>query len=81
MNLIQAVESAKTKGLKTVAFLGKTGGKLKGLADLEWIVEGFKTSDRIQEVHMSAIHIIIEIIEKILFSANSVQLETTLASH
>lgn len=66
MNLINAVQMAKEKEMKTVAFIGKTGGKLKGLADIEWIVEGFKTSDRIQEVHMTAIHIIIEIVEKIV---------------
>jgi D-sedoheptulose 7-phosphate isomerase len=70
MNLLNAVHAAKEKEIKTVSFIGKTGGKLKGLADLEWIVEGFKTSDRIQEVHMAAIHIIIEIIEKIVCSAN-----------
>lgn len=66
-NLINAVLSAKKLGIKTICFLGKGGGKLKGVADLEWIVEGFKTSDRIQEAHMAAIHIIIETLEKIIF--------------
>lgn len=68
-NLIHAVQAASKKGLKTVAFLGKTGGKLKGIADLEWIVSGFSYSDRIQEVHMAAIHMIIEMIEGELFHA------------
>lgn len=67
-NLVYAVSSAKQLGLETIAFLGKTGGLLKGQADLEWIVEGFNYSDRIQEVHMAAIHIIIEIVEQYLFS-------------
>jgi len=66
-NLIRAVEMAKEKKLTTVAFLGKTGGGLKGLCDHEWIVSGFKYSDRIQEAHMAAIHIIIEMVEKELF--------------
>jgi D-sedoheptulose 7-phosphate isomerase len=66
-NLILAVEKAKEMGIKTIAFLGKTGGKLKGFADLEWIVEGFTYSDRIQEAHMAAIHIIIERMEHKLF--------------
>jgi D-sedoheptulose 7-phosphate isomerase len=66
-NLVKAVEVAKEMKLKTVSFLGKTGGALKGKSDLEWIVDGFKTSDRIQEAHMAAIHIIIEIVEKIIF--------------
>jgi len=67
-NLIAAVKKAKERGLKTIAFLGKTGGKLKGLSDLEWIVSGFSYSDRIQEAHMTAIHILIEMVEKELFS-------------
>lgn len=67
LNILQAVETAKRLGLKTIGFLGKEGGKVKGKADLEWIVSGFKYSDRIQEAHMAAIHIIIEMIEKKLF--------------
>lgn len=67
LNLLQAFARAKECGLKTVAFLGKTGGKLKGLSDLEWIVSGFRYSDRIQEAHMTAIHIAIEMVEKRLF--------------
>jgi D-sedoheptulose 7-phosphate isomerase len=67
-NLAPALKIAKERGLTTIAFLGKTGGKLKGEAHLEWIVSGFRWSDRIQEAHMTAIHIIIEQIEKLLFS-------------
>jgi len=66
-NIVLAVEIAKAMGLKTISFLGKTGGKLKGVSDLEWIVQGFSYSDRIQEAHMTAIHIIIEMIEHELF--------------
>jgi D-sedoheptulose 7-phosphate isomerase len=68
-NLLKAVQAAKQRGLKTVAFLGKTGGPLKGQADLEWIVSGFTWSDRIQEAHMAAIHIAIEQLEVLLFSS------------
>ena len=57
---------AKKKGMKTVAFLGKSGGAIKGMCDVEWIVSGFNYSDRIQEAHMTAIHIIIEMIEQTL---------------
>jgi D-sedoheptulose 7-phosphate isomerase len=67
-NLIRAVEVAKERGLMTIAFLGKGGGQLKGQCDLEWVVNGFKTSDRIQEAHMAAIHIMIEAVEAALFS-------------
>lgn len=67
-SIIEAVKVAKKLGLYTIAFLGKSGGKLKGVCDLELIVEGFPYSDRIQEAHMTAIHIIIEMVEKIVFS-------------
>lgn len=68
-NLIYAVDSAKKLGIKTVALLGKDGGKLKGKCDLEWIVEGFGFSDRVQEAHMSAIHIAIQAAESMIFQA------------
>ncbi len=71
-NLVLAFERAKERGLKTVAFLGKGGGKLKGVADLELLIEGFKYSDRIQEAHMAAIHIIIEMMEDLLFEGEGV---------
>lgn len=69
LNLVHAVPMAKSMGLKTISFLGKSGGKLKGVSDLEWIIDGFSYSDRIQEAHMTAIHIIIEMIEHELFHA------------
>lgn len=66
-NIVLAFEKAKELGLKTLAFLGKGGGKLKGYADYELIIEGSSTSDRIQEAHMTAIHILIEMVEELLF--------------
>lgn len=66
-NILKATQVAQDKQLGTIAFLGKTGGALKGVCDLEWIVEGFAYSDRIQEAHMTAIHIIIEMVEQELF--------------
>lgn len=70
-NLVQAVHTAKKMGLTTVAFLGKTGGKLLNTCDYQWIVDGFSTSDRIQEAHMAAIHIVIEMVEKKIFSTST----------
>ena len=68
-NVIKAVETAKKIGMKTCLLLGKDGGKLKGMGDFEFIIPG-KTSDRIQEIHMMILHIIIEGVEKILFPEN-----------
>ncbi|MGL4628338.1 D-sedoheptulose 7-phosphate isomerase [Cetobacterium sp.] len=68
-NVIKAVEAAKKMGLKTAVLLGKDGGKLKGMCDYEFIIPG-ETSDRIQEIHMMILHIIIEGVEKIMFPEN-----------
>lgn len=68
-NIIHAFSKAKELGLKTISFLGKDGGVLKGVADLEMLITGFSTSDRIQEAHMTAIHTIIELAELELFDA------------
>lgn len=77
-NLVEAVQEAKKRGITTVAFLGKTGGALKGLCDFEWIVTDFPYSDRIQEAHMAAIHIIIEMVEKKLKQTHAGLLEELL---
>jgi D-sedoheptulose 7-phosphate isomerase len=71
-NIVKAIQTAKRLNLRTMAFLGKGGGKLKGVADLELIINGFTTSDRIQEAHMAAIHIIIEMAENLLFAESAV---------
>ena len=62
-NIITAVETAKKKGIKTVVLTGKDGGKLAGLADVEIRVPHFGFADRIQEVHIKVIHILIHAIE------------------
>lgn len=63
-NILKVIEAAKTKGMKTIALTGKDGGKMAGLADVEIRVPHFGYADRIQEVHIKIIHIIIQLIEK-----------------
>ena len=65
-NIIEAVESAKKAGIKTVVLTGNDGGKLAGLADAEVRVPFHGYSDRIQEVHIKIIHILIRYIEDAL---------------
>lgn len=63
-NIIKAAEAALEKGMKVVALTGKTGGLLARLADAEVRVEGGKYSDRIQEMHIKIIHILVDLIER-----------------
>jgi D-sedoheptulose 7-phosphate isomerase len=65
-NVIRAVKAAKLLGIKTVGLLGKDGGKLISLVDIPIHVPS-PISDRIQEVHIKVIHILIEGIERSLF--------------
>ncbi|PKF76301.1 phosphoheptose isomerase [Vibrio sp. vnigr-6D03] len=63
-NILKAIEAAKAKGMKTIALTGKDGGKMAGLADIEIRVPHFGYADRIQEIHIKIIHIVIQLIEK-----------------
>ena len=63
-NVINAIHAAKAKGMKVVALTGKDGGKINGLADIEIRVPHFGFADRIQEIHIKVIHILIMLIEK-----------------
>ena len=65
-NIIKAFEKAKGIGVKTLAFLGGTGGNMKGMADVEVIIPSANTQ-RIQEGHITIGHIICESVERELF--------------
>ncbi|MEO1654270.1 MAG: D-sedoheptulose 7-phosphate isomerase [Bacteroidota bacterium] len=64
MNVIRALEAAREKGMKVVVLSGKKGGKLAGQADVEIRVPHFDYADRIQEIHIKVIHILMLLIEK-----------------
>ncbi|MDQ5886940.1 MAG: D-sedoheptulose 7-phosphate isomerase [Neisseriaceae bacterium] len=63
-NVLLAVEAARKAGMKVIILSGKDGGKLRGQADVEIIVPHFGYADRIQEIHIKVIHILIGLIEK-----------------
>ena len=63
-NILNAAKAAKEKGIVVVALSGKDGGKLADLADINIIVPHDGFADRIQEVHIKVIHILILLIEK-----------------
>lgn len=62
-NVLNAIASAKAKGMKVIALTGKDGGQMAGLADVEIRVPHFRYADRIQEVHIKIIHILMMLIE------------------
>lgn len=65
-NIINAIYAAKEKQIKTVALLGKDGGKIKEICDYALVVPSDCTP-RIQEIHAFTVHILCEQIEKQIF--------------
>jgi D-sedoheptulose 7-phosphate isomerase len=61
-NVLRALEEAKARKLKTIAFLGRDGGSTIGMADIDLLVKDDSTA-RIQEGHGLLIHVLCEIIE------------------
>jgi D-sedoheptulose 7-phosphate isomerase len=65
-NVQEAILKAKELALFTIALLGRDGGASAGSCDCELLVPGH-FSDRIQEVHMFVLHIVIELVESRMF--------------
>lgn len=65
-NIIKAVQTAKSLGVKTICLLGSGGGKLKDECDLPIIVPSDNVQ-RIQESHITIGHILCEITERELY--------------
>ena len=63
LNILNAIDAAKAKGMKVIAMTGKDGGKMAGLADVEIRVPHFGYADRIQEIHIKVIHILMMLVE------------------
>ena len=61
-NVIRAAQSVKARGVRVVAFLGRSGGGLKDLADLALVVPADDAA-RIQELHLAIEHVICEMVE------------------
>ena len=61
-NVIRALEEAKARKLRTIAFLGRDGGSTVGVADLDLLVKSDSTA-RAQEAHQLLLHVLCELIE------------------
>jgi len=67
LSVIKGIEVAREKGAKTIGLTGKNGGELAKIVDLVLKVPSNDTP-RIQEAHITILHIICYLIEKKLFS-------------
>lgn len=62
-NVVEALKKAQGSGMKTIALLGRDGGKAKTIADVSIIVPSEETP-RIQESHILIIHILCDLVER-----------------
>lgn len=69
-NVLRAVDAARELSIRTVGLLGKGGGELRERVDVPIVVPRATTSDRIQEVHIKVLHIVIEAVERRMFPGN-----------
>ena len=65
-NVVQAFEQARKTGIKTVALVGRKGGKMKDMADYAIAVPA-DTSAHIQEMHIAVGHLICDLIERNIY--------------
>ena len=69
-NILAAARAAKKLDMRVIALTGKPGSELESLADVCLATPGGGTSDRVQELHIKIIHILIELIERAMFPGN-----------
>lgn len=69
-NVIKAVEAAKAKGMIVVGLTGKKDSALAQKADIAIVTPAGRWADRVQELHIKCIHIMIELVERELAPEN-----------
>ena len=69
-NVIRAVHTARQLGMRVVLLSGRVNAELEALCDVYLCTPGGKFADRVQELHIKVLHILIELIERRLFPGN-----------
>jgi len=68
-NIVRAVEQAKQAGMGVILLLGKSGGHVLHKGDFQLVVPS-QCSERIQEIHMMVLHILVETVEREMYPEN-----------
>jgi D-sedoheptulose 7-phosphate isomerase len=69
-NVVAAAQAARQLGMKTIALTGRPATPIVELADIAIVTPGGRYADRVQELHIKVIHILIELVERRLAPAN-----------
>jgi D-sedoheptulose 7-phosphate isomerase len=69
-NVLTGIEVAKKLGVKVVGLTGQAGTSLEATCDICLVTPGGAYADRVQELHIKVIHILIELVERRMFPGN-----------
>jgi D-sedoheptulose 7-phosphate isomerase len=69
-NVLAAVQVAHQRGMKVIGLTGRAESPLAKSADIAIVTEAGKYADRVQELHIKVIHILIELVERKLAPQN-----------
>jgi D-sedoheptulose 7-phosphate isomerase len=72
-NVVAAAKKARELGVKVIALTGKADTPITALADIAIVTPGGRYADRVQELHIKVIHILIELVERSLAPQNYAQ--------
>jgi len=69
-NVVAAAQAARAAGMKVIALTGRAGTPIVDLADVAIVTPAGRYADRVQELHIKVIHILIELVERELAPGN-----------
>ncbi len=69
-NVILAAEYAKKNDIKVIGLTGRNGSPLGEIADIEICTPAGEYADRVQELHIKVVHLLIELVERAMFPEN-----------
>jgi D-sedoheptulose 7-phosphate isomerase len=69
-NVVRAAEAARAQGVRVIALTGRQDAAIASLADVHVCTPGGQYADRVQELHIKVLHILIESVERKFFPEN-----------
>jgi D-sedoheptulose 7-phosphate isomerase len=69
-NVLAAIDAAHQRGMKVIGLTGKPGTPLANSSDIALVTPAGKYADRVQELHIKVIHVLIELVERRLAPGN-----------
>jgi D-sedoheptulose 7-phosphate isomerase len=69
-NVLKAARAAKARDMRLIALTGKPASELEQVADICLCTPAGAYADRVQELHIKVIHVLIELIEREMFPEN-----------